>query len=256
MVSIIPPPHAWSASSAFVRRRQCLPSGPRISRWVDLPVVNAMNSVHVPVLLREVLRGLELTPGLTVIDGTVGGGGHSREILPRILPGGRLLAVDRDPMMLQLAAQGVSGPEVAFRQASYCEMPAALAELGWSPADRILVDLGLSSDQLADETRSFSFQSPGELDLRFDRRQGRSAAELLAAGSAEDLEAIFREFGEEPHSRRIAEHLVRSRQAAPIRTGAELAQAVVDALGGRRRGGDKHPATRVFQASASPSTTN
>ena len=206
-----------------------------------------MNSVHVPVLLRELLRGLELTPGLTVIDGTVGGGGHSREILPRILPGGRLLAVDRDPMMLQLAAQGVSGPEVAFRQASYCEMPAALAELGWSPADRILVDLGLSSDQLADETRSFSFQSPGELDLRFDRR-GRSAAELLAAGSAEDLEAIFREFGEEPQGRRIAEHLVRSRQAVADphrrRTGASRRRRSRRAAARRRQA----PGDPRFQA--------
>jgi 16S rRNA (cytosine1402-N4)-methyltransferase len=207
-----------------------------------------MSSVHVPVLLKEVLHGLELAPGQTVVDATVGGGGHSREIVSRIRPGGHLLGLDRDPLMLGKAAQALSGADVVLRQAPYDDLPGVLRELGWPPADRILADLGLSSDQLADASRSFSFQSPGELDLRFDRTAGRSAAELLATASVEELERIFREFGEEPHSRRIAEHLAARRRAAPLRSGADLADAVCAALSRRYRERERHPATRVFQA--------
>ncbi len=207
-----------------------------------------MASVHVPVMLREVLRGLSLEPGLTVVDGTVGGGGHSREIIERIRPGGQLLGLDRDPMMVQLAGEILGGPDVFLRQASYLDVLRLLEEFGWSRADRILVDLGLSSDQLADPSRGFSFQSQGELDLRFDRTQGRSAAEVLAADSVEELEEILREFGEEPLSRQIAGHLVRQRASQPIRTGEQLATTVKTFLLGARPPRDKHPATRVFQA--------
>lgn len=231
-----------------IRRRKRLVLGrlsPDISaNGLTLP----MSSVHVPVLLREVLRGLELAPGLSVVDGTVGGGGHSREILDHIRPGGQLLGLDRDPMMLQLAGQQLSGPDVVLQQSSFLDLPRVLQELGWQSVDRILVDLGLSSDQLADESRGFSFQSTGELDLRFDPSHGRSAAELLSTSSAEELEMVFREFGEEPHSRHIADHLVRQRAIQPICTGTQLADAVKACLPGTRWPRDKHPATRIFQA--------
>lgn len=207
-----------------------------------------MSSVHVPVMLREVLRGLELVPGLTVVDGTVGGGGHSREILERIRPGGQLLGLDRDPMMLEFAREKLAGPEVQLRQASYLELPRVLQELQWPGVDRIMVDLGLSSDQLADDSRGFSFHSSGDLDLRFDRTQGRSAAQVLAECTAEELANIFYELGEEPQSRQIAESLVRHRAIQPIRTGAELADAVQKCSPQRGRESGKHPATRIFQA--------
>jgi len=223
-------------------QRPAIQSFPRSTR--EFP----MTSVHVPVMLREVLQGLELTPGLTVVDGTVGGGGHSLEIAKRISPGGRLLGLDRDPMMLILAEQKLTGPEITLRQASYVDLPRTLSELGWPGVDRILVDLGLSSDQLADDSRSFSFRSKGDLDLRFDRTQGVSAAELLVTASVEELDHIFRDFGEEPRSRQVAEHLVRQRSTQPIRTGVELAEAVLAALHVHHSDRDTHPATRVFQA--------
>ena len=207
-----------------------------------------MTSVHVPVLMREVLKGMELTPGLTVVDGTIGGGGHSYEILEQIRPGGRLLGLDRDATMLQRASEKVHGPDVILRQASYSELPRLLQELQWPAVDRILVDLGLSSDQLEDDSRGFSFHSEGTLDLRFDPSHGQSAAELLASCSVEQLEAILREFGEEPHSRTIAESLARQRAVQPIRTGTELAEAVKNCVGVRGQSAGKHPATRVFQA--------
>lgn len=207
-----------------------------------------MPSVHVPVMLREVLTGLQLAPGLTVVDGTVGGGGHSREIMPRIRPGGKLLGLDRDPMMLSLAGEVLTEPDVTLRQASYLGLPTAMQELGWTGVDRILVDLGLSSDQLADDSRGFSFHATGELDLRFDRSQGLSAAELLATAPVEELERIFREFGEETWSRQIADYLINQRAIHPIRTGTELANAVKACLPGRQRDGSTHPATRIFQA--------
>lgn len=222
-------------------------------RWQAATIVPsaeavAMTSVHVPVLLREVLHGLELTPGLRVVDGTVGGGGHSVEILPRIQPGGQLLGLDRDPLMIDLAGKKLQGDDVTLRQSSYVELPRILQELGWSGADRILVDLGFSSDQLRDESRSFSFHAAGDLDLRFDPTQGISAAELLATASVEELTQIFTEFGEEPQARRIAEFLVKSRSSTPIHAGTALASAVVSALRVRPQERDTHPATRVFQA--------
>ncbi len=207
-----------------------------------------MPSVHQPVMLREVLQGLALAAGLSVVDGTVGGGGHSREILKRIQPGGRLLGLDRDPLMLGFAAEKLGSEHVTLRQASYLELPNLLTELGWPPVDRILVDLGLSSDQLADANRGFSFQATGELDMRFDTQRGRSAAELLGSASAEELEQIFLTFGEEPQSRRIAEYVVQQRSNQPIISGRQLADAVLEATKQRYSGRETHPATRVFQA--------
>src|SRR5436190_15333638 len=132
--------------------------------------------VHVPVLLKEVLQNLQLEPGQTVVDGTVGAGGHSREILRRIAPSGTLIGLDRDARMLEIAAHQLSAFPSHLHQASYAELPRVLAGLHIPAVDRILLDLGLSSDQLADETRGFSFAADGPLDLRFDTRHGEPAA--------------------------------------------------------------------------------
>lgn len=208
-----------------------------------------VRAVHVPVLLREVLQHLRLQPGLIVVDGTVGAGGHSREMLKVIGSEGRLIGLDRDPMMLGHAAKVVSGPNVNLEHSSYVGMPAVLEKLGIPAVDRVLLDLGLSSDQLSDRSRGFGFQSDGPLDLRFDTSTGRSAAELIAQASASELEEILREFGEEPLARPLADFLVKRRAAQPIRTGAELAQAVGECPAFKRMGAsEKHPATRVFQA--------
>ncbi len=206
-------------------------------------------AVHVPVLLREVLKQLRLEPGLIVVDGTIGAGGHSREMLNAIGKEGRLIGLDRDPMMLGHAAKSVSGENVMLRQASYVELPEVLAEIKVKGVDRILLDLGLSSDQLSDVSRGFGFRSDGPLDLRFDVTKGQPAAQILAEWDASQLEDIFRDFGEEPFARPLAEYLVKRRSTSPIRTGIELADAVADCPAFRRSGpSDKHPATRIFQA--------
>lgn len=210
------------------------------------PVLHA-STVHVPVMLREVLRGLELTAGLTVVDGTVGGGGHSQKIAAAIAPNGRLIGIDRDPSMLERARSVLPTENVILHRGSYVELPEFLLTDGIEAVDRILVDLGLSSDQLADRDRGFSFHAEGTLDLRFHTGEGPSAAEFLAAAPETEIEQALRDYGEEPHSRAIATAIVRERDIHPIRTGAELASLVERVVGQHGRG-DKHPATRVFQA--------
>lgn len=204
---------------------------------------------HQPVLLREVLEYLDLQPGLTVVDGTVGAGGHSRPILERIISRGRLIGLDRDPMMLSLAAQAVSGPNCDLQQASYTDLPDVLRELDMTTVDRILLDLGLSSDQLADEARGFSFSASGPLDLRFDTRTGDPAWKLIEQIGEEELKEIFNRYGEERFSGRIARAIVSRRQTSPIRTAGDLAEVVSTSIPApAQRTATKHPATRVFQA--------
>ncbi len=207
-------------------------------------------AVHTPVLLRDVQRVLELQPGLVVVDGTVGAGGHARMIVSQIGDTGMLIGLDRDPMMLRLAAAVLPVSErVILRQASYVELTDVLKQLGIPTVDRVLLDLGLSSDQLADESRGFGFRAEGPLDLRFDTRRGRPASELLATATVDELEHWLKEYGEDPESGRIARCLVKRAATNPILTGADLANAVAECLGIKRREpGDKNPATRVFQA--------
>jgi hypothetical protein len=145
---------------------------------------------HVPVLLKEVLQFLQLEPGLAVVDGTVGAAGHSREIGRRIAPSGLLIGLDRDALMLDIAAHQLSGLSSRLVQASYAELPQVLARLAVPAVDRILLDLGLSSDQLADESRGFSFSTAGPLDLRFDTTRGEPASELVARLGEQELAGI------------------------------------------------------------------
>jgi 16S rRNA (cytosine1402-N4)-methyltransferase len=204
-------------------------------------------SVHVPVLLRETLTALDLQPGQIVVDGTIGAAGHAREIQRRIQPGGTLIGLDRDPMMLHIAARHVTPPSVHLVHASYAELPRVLDELQIPAVDRILLDLGYSSDQLADSSRGFSFAGDGPLDLRFDVTTGEPASELLARLDEDELADILERYGEVPHSRRLARELAVARARRPIRTAADL----VSAVGGTSRrgaGGARHPATQVFQA--------
>jgi 16S rRNA (cytosine1402-N4)-methyltransferase len=192
---------------------------------------------------------MQLRPGLIVVDGTVGAGGHSREMLKILGQNGRLIGLDRDPMMLGHAARNLIGQNVVLKQASYVELPGVLRDLHIERVDRILLDLGLSSDQLSDEKRGFGFSSEGPLDLRFDTSIGRPAYQILAEEDSLSLERIFREYGEEPQGKPLAEFLVQRRLTTPIRTGAELATAVSECPAIRRTSTrDKHPATRVFQA--------
>lgn len=210
--------------------------------------------VHIPVLLREVMEQLDLSPGLVVVDGTVGAGGHSQHILKQIGTTGTLIGLDRDEMMLgfareKLGAETLPDGQCFLRQASYAELPAVLEELKLPSVDRVLLDLGLSSDQLSDETRGFGFETPGDLDLRFDTRQGIPAWQLLETLSEAELVEIMEVYGEERFSQRIASQLVQQRKTNPVRTAADLIAAVQAAMPAKALAtARKNPATRVFQA--------
>jgi 16S rRNA (cytosine1402-N4)-methyltransferase len=207
---------------------------------------------HRPVLPREVIEHLALAPGLVVLDGTVGAAGHSVEIVKRIQPGGRLIGLDRDPMMLRHAEQKLTGTDATLRQGSYAEAAEILESENIDGVDRVLLDLGLSSDQLADEARGFGFDAAGPLDLRFDTSAGQPAWRLLEQIDADALASLLEDYGEERFSRRIAEEVVRRRTDRPVRTAVDLTEAVAAALPAAARNDarkhKKHPATRVFQA--------
>ncbi len=202
-----------------------------------------MTAGHVPVLFHEVLAGLQPQAGGLYIDGTVGAGGHAAGILAQSAPDGRLLGFDRDPAALTLARQALApfGDRATLIQASYVEMESRAQT--FAPVDGILLDLGLSSLQLSDPARGFAFQADGPLDMRFGPERTLTAAEIVNEWPLEDLADIFFRYGEERHSRKIAQALGAAR---PIRTTGALAEVVARAVGGRRE--KIHPATRVFQA--------
>jgi 16S rRNA (cytosine1402-N4)-methyltransferase len=206
-------------------------------------------SLHRPVLVREVLQFLDLSPGLVVVDGTVGGGGHSKLILEQLGSDGKLIGLDRDPMMLARAAHVLVDARTTLRHASYAQLPQILDSMGIDRVDRVLVDLGLSSDQLADPTRGFGIQTGGPLDMRFDRSMGPTASDLLATLDEIELAGLFERYGEERASRAIARAIVTRRPDYAEWTAADLVAAVDAARSrGAKRQHEIHPATRVFQA--------
>jgi len=200
---------------------------------------------HQPVMLREVLDYLAPGPGGSFIDGTVGAGGHAAALLASTSPDGRLLGFDRDPAALAFATKRLAPYGVRFLPilGSYAGMGEIAADCGFSAVDGILLDLGLSSRQLDDADRGFSFLKEGPLDMRFDPRQGETAADLINNSTAEELADIFRRYGDETQSRRIARLVVVNR---PLWTTTELAGLIERELGRGRSG--RHPATKVFQA--------
>lgn len=207
----------------------------------------SMPSVHVPVLLNEVLDALDVRPGQTIADGTLGGGGHSRRLAELVGQSGLLIALDRDPAAIEAAEKSLAGLPVVLVHDSFAELPDVLSRLEVAAVDGVLLDLGLSSDQLADAERGFSFTADGPLDLRFDPTQGRSAADLVNRLGTEQLADLIYEFGEERYSRRIARKIVESRRSEPIRTAGQLADLVRSCVP-RTPGLRIDPATRTFQA--------
>jgi 16S rRNA (cytosine1402-N4)-methyltransferase len=198
-------------------------------------------------MLNEVLAQLRPEPGQTFVDGTLGGGGHARALAERVGATGRIIAVDLDPDAVRRAEQSLAGLPISVASASYADIPEILAELEIAAVDGVLLDLGLSSDQLADAARGFSFQSDGELDLRFDSEHGEPAWRMLARLSEENLANLIYRYGEERFSRRIARRIVEERRTRPIRTAAQLADLVRSCVP-RSRGHAIDPATRTFQA--------
>jgi 16S rRNA (cytosine1402-N4)-methyltransferase len=200
---------------------------------------------HEPVLLAEVMELLAVRPGGRYIDGTVGLGGHASEVLRRCGPDGTLAGFDRDPQALARAGERLApfGDRVRLQHARYSEIPQHVAE---ASADGILLDLGVSSLQLDDPERGFSFRREGPLDMRMDPRDETTAADVVNHLLERDLADVIYQYGEERASRRIARFIVDARRRRPFTTTTELADVVRRALGGKR--GPIDPATRTFQA--------
>ncbi|MBI4168585.1 MAG: 16S rRNA (cytosine(1402)-N(4))-methyltransferase RsmH [Acidobacteria bacterium] len=215
--------------------------------------------LHRPVLLQETLSALACSQGGLWVDGTVGAGGHAEAILRATSPDGRLLGCDRDAEALEAARARLAGfgPRAILRHAEHARIPALLDEIGAGAVDGILLDLGVSSMQLDDPERGFSLREDGPLDMRMDRTQTTTAADLVNALSEREIASILARFGEEPRAARIARAIVRERERGPITSTGRLAAIVARAVGARPAARDRarpgrpgriHPATRSFQA--------
>jgi 16S rRNA (cytosine1402-N4)-methyltransferase len=239
-----------------LRRRFARPPAPRLGAWMrsgcepfflTIACMDVSRTIHVPVLLEEVLQGLGPRPGDVIVDGTLGGGGHAKALAERVGPGGHVIGIDRDPAALDRAEELLTGLPVRIAQANFRDLPEVLAQLHVDAVDGVLLDLGLSSDQLADARRGFSFSAEGELDLRFDPQEGEPAWRLVERLSAEHLADLLYHYGEERHSRRIAKAIVERRRQSPIRIASDLAELVRRCVPAQR-GRSIDPATKTFQA--------
>jgi 16S rRNA (cytosine1402-N4)-methyltransferase len=203
--------------------------------------------IHVSVMAQEVLFWLNPEPGQTLVDATLGAGGHSRLLAERVIPSGKIISLDRDPRAVESGRRRLRTLPIECVQADFRDLAAVLHDLGRAHVDGVLLDLGLSSDQLADEDRGFSFDAAGELDLRFDVQRGEPAWRLLERLRAEQIADILYHYGEERFSRRIARRIVETRHRAPIRTAAQFAELVRRCVP-RAKHHPIDPATRSFQA--------
>ena len=203
---------------------------------------------HIPVLLNEAMAALSISQDDVVVDATFGRGGHARAILAALGPRGRLVAIDRDPAAAT-AARDVTDNRFTFRHAWFSELPEILAAWRIDTADAVLVDLGVSSPQLDDATRGFSYRFEGPLDMRMDPTRGESAADFLARASVEELTDVIHDYGEERFAQSIARAIAAARVIAPIVSTKQLAAIIGKAVGARTRGDWRQdPAARTFQA--------
>ncbi len=204
--------------------------------------------MHTPVMVQEILALLAIKPAGVYVDGTVGGGGHARAILERLGPRGFLLALDRDASAIKIARAALSAwsAQCKFEQANFADLQFLAERHGIQAFDGVLLDLGMSSMQVDQAGRGFSFMQDGPLDMRMDLHQPTTAAHLVASLDEEALAEIIRSFGDEPAARRIARMIVRERRQGAIQTTGRLADLVARVLGARH--GRIHPATRTFQA--------
>ena len=205
-----------------------------------------MEFSHVPVLLNECLEGLAIDPAGTYLDGTAGGGGHSSEIARRLTTG-RLISLDQDPDAVAAATERLKGLPATVVRTNFRFARRALADLGVTAINGALLDLGVSSHQLDDGERGFSYRQDAPLDMRMSQ-SGPTAADLVNSESREELARILREYGEEPYAWAIAGRIVRQREQKPFATTLELADAIASALPPAVRRKDKNPSRRSFQA--------
>ena len=205
-----------------------------------------MEFSHQPVLLQECLDGLAIKPDGIYLDGTAGGAGHSGAIARRLTTG-RLISLDQDPDAIEVATQRLAGLPATVVQSNFRNAPAVLRQLGIDGLDGALLDLGVSSHQLDDGERGFSYRMDAPLDMRMSQ-SGPTAADLVNTASREELARILREYGEEPYAWAIAGHIVRLRECQPILTTLQLADTIASALPPAVRRKDKNPSRRSFQA--------
>lgn len=201
---------------------------------------------HVPVLLEECIEGLAIDPAGIYLDGTAGGAGHSREIAKRLTTG-RLISLDQDPDAIKTATERLKGLPAQVVQVNFRQAKQALAQLGIEKINGALLDLGVSSHQLDDGERGFSYHQDAPLDMRMSQ-SGQTAADLVATLSREELTRILRDYGEEPYAWQIAGRIVKQREEKPILTTLELADLVAAAVPPAERRKSKNPARRTFQA--------
>ena len=206
-------------------------------------------TIHQSVLLEEVVTGLMAKPGGVYIDATCGLGGHTEAILEASAPDGRVLAIDRDPFAIQLATGRLArfGARATLVEGDFSELRVYAEASDHFPADGIVADLGVSSLQLDDAQRGFSFMREGPLDMRMGPRVGGTAADLLEQFDVDDLASVLREFGEISRARHLAQAILIARDEGKLNTTADLAQ-VIEVAGGGKKSSPTHPATRAFQA--------
>jgi 16S rRNA (cytosine1402-N4)-methyltransferase len=205
---------------------------------------------HTTVLLAEAIDALVTTPDGVYVDGTYGRGGHARALLARLSPRGRVVAIDRDPQAVAAAtagAQRIADARFSIHHARFAQLAPTLAALGLNQIDGLLLDLGVSSPQIDDPARGFSFRFDGPLDMRMDTTCGESAAQFLARADERHIAEVIRDYGEERYAVQVAKALVARREGGhPVRTTGELSELVARAVRTREPGQD--PATRTFQA--------
>ncbi len=207
-----------------------------------------MSGAHVAVLLDAAIDGLAVNPAGRYVDGTYGRGGHARALLAALGDEGRLLVMDRDPSAIEAAREALGAdPRVTIVHDEFGNLQHHLERLGWcEQTDGILLDLGVSSPQLDDPVRGFSFQQAGPLDMRMNPEQGESAADWLARAEVDEIARVLWEFGEERHARRIARRIDERRRSQRIDDTATLARLIAESV--PRPKNNRHPATRSFQA--------
>ena len=209
-----------------------------------------MTFEHKPVLLNEVIEGLDIKSSGIYADGTLGGAGHSFEIVRRLADDGRLVGIDRDENAVRAAAERLKdyADRVTIVRGNYLDTVQILHDLGIDSIDGMLLDLGVSSHQFDDASRGFSYRNDAPLDMRMDQRDPLSAYEVVNEYSESELYRVIRDYGEDRFAKNIARHIAAKRAEKPVRTTLELAEIVKGAIPARMREGGGHPAKKTFQA--------
>ena len=209
-----------------------------------------MDFKHISVLLDETIDGLDIKPDGIYVDGTLGGGGHSYEILKRLSPKGRLIGIDQDGEALKAAGERLKEFEnqITLVRSNYCEIDKVLKELNVEKVDGILLDIGVSSYQLDNLERGFSYKSDAPLDMRMDTRQELTAADVVNTYSENELYKIIKDYGEDKFAKNIAKHIVLARKEKPLETTKELSEVIKRAIPMKVQAKGGHPAKKTFQA--------